>query len=167
MTDKRKSVWMSEQEYHLVTQKTPIPTVNLVILRKKGGLWEVLLLIRKTGYAKGRWCMIGGRVWRRETLKKAIDRQIADLGVKINILSPFNPNFPSFIDDRNNQDKTKHPISIVYPAEIISGKVREEGGEYKGFKWFPINNLPKIAYGQKLQIQKTLEQLKRLKQIRT
>lgn len=159
MTDKRKSVWMSEQEYQLVVKKTPIPIVNLVILRKNSDLWEVLLLIRKTGYAKDRWCMIGGRVWIRETLEKAIQRHASDLGVKIKIISPFNPNFPSFIDDRNNQDKTKYPISLIYPAEIISGDVGNEGEEYKGFKWFPINKLPTIAYGQKLQIKKTIEKL--------
>lgn len=156
----KKSFWMSDDEYELVTQKTPMPTVNLVILRKTKNSWELLLLIRKTGYAKGDWCMIGGRVWKGETLQAAIQRQANDLAVKVKILSPFNPNFPSFIDDRNNQDETKHPISLIYPAEIISGQVREEGEEYKGFKWFPINKLPKIAYGQKLQIKKTIERLK-------
>lgn len=159
MTDKRKSVWMSEQEYQLVVKKTTIPTVNLVILRKNGDHWEVLLLVRKTGYAKGKWCMIGGRIWIGETLQKAIQRQTKDLAVKIRILPPFNPNFPSFIDDRGNQDKTKHPISMVYPAKIVSGKVRNEGEEYKGYKWFPIDKLPEIAYGQKLQIKKTIEKL--------
>lgn len=157
---------MSDEEYKLVTQKTPIPTVNLVILRKTQNGWGILLLIRKTGYAKGNWCMIGGRVWKGETLQAAIQRHANDLAVRVKILPPFNPNFPSFIDDRNNQDKTKHPISLIYPAEIISGQVRQKGEEYEGYKWFPINKLPKIAYGQKLQIQKTLEQLEKLKQFR-
>lgn len=160
---RKKSFWMSNAEYDLVTKKTSIPTVNLVILKKNKNGWEILLLVRKTGYAKGGWCMIGGRVWLGETLKHAIQRHTKDLAVKVRILPPFNPNFPSYIDDRNNQDKTKHPISLIYPAEIISGKVREEGEEYKGFKWFPVNKLPKIAYGQKLQIQKTLKQLDKLK----
>ncbi len=151
---------MSNKEYVLVTEKTPIPTVNLVFLRRKQQRWETLLLIRKTGYAKGSWCIIGGRVMMRETLKKAIDRHAKDLAVKVKILAPFNSNFPSFIDDRNNQDKTKHPISLIYPVKIISGVVRDEGDEYKGFKWFPINQLPKIAYGQKKQIQKTIERMK-------
>ncbi|MCL4366148.1 NUDIX hydrolase, partial [Patescibacteria group bacterium] len=156
----KKSFWMSDAEYALVTDKTPIPTVNLVILRKKGDIWEVLLLVRKTGYAKGRWCMIGGRIWKGETLQAAIQRHAKDLAIKVKILSPFNVNFPSYIDGRNNQDKTKQPISIVYPAEIISGEVREEGEEYEGFRWFPINKLPQIAYGQKRQIEQTIKLLK-------
>lgn len=160
MITQKRYHWMSDKEYKLVVKKTPIPTINLVILQtiKKG--WEILLLVRKTGYAKGSWCMIGGRVWIGETLEKAIRRHASDLGIKVRIISPFDPNFPSFIDDRKNQDKTKHPISLIYPAEIISGQVRKEGEEYKGFKWFPIDSLPKIAYGQKLQIKKTIERLK-------
>lgn len=154
---KRKPTWLNEQEYYLITKKTPIPTVNLVILKQNKNRWEILLLVRKTGYAKGRWCMIGGRVRIDESLKQAINRQASDLKVKVKIISPFNLNFPAFIDDRNTQDKTKHPISLVYPAVITSGKVREEGEEYKGYKWFPINKLPKIAYGQKLQIKKLLK----------
>lgn len=159
------SYWMSNEEYKLVTKLTPIPTVNLVILRGQKKEREVILIVRKTGYAKGRWCMIGGRVWKKETLEHTIERHVKDLGVKIRILPPFNSNFPSFIDDRKTQDETKHPISIIYPAEITSGRVREEGEEYQGFKWFPVNKLPKIAYGQKLQIQKTIEQLKKFDKI--
>ena len=60
------------------------------------------------------------------------------------------------------QDKTKHPCSNTYPIKIISGDVREEGEEYKGSKWFPVDRLPdEIAYGHRFQILKTLEQLKK------
>lgn len=154
---------MTDKEYLLVTSKTPIPTVNLVILRENEKKWEILLLKRKTGYAKGRWCIIGGRVRIKESLKEAVNRHAWDLTIKVKMIPPFDYNFPSFIDDRSNQDKTKHPISIIYPAEITSGKVREEGEEYKGYKWFEVNILPNIAYGQKLQIQKTIERLKIIK----
>ncbi len=151
--------WMSDEEYQLVTSLTPIPTVNLVILRGEKKKREVLLIVRKTGYAKGSWCMIGGRVFIGETLEDAIQRHAMDLAIRVRILSPFSPNFPSYIDDRDDQDKTKHPCSIIYPAEIVSGKVRAEGEEYKGYKWFALDKLPKIAYGQKLQIKKTIEKL--------
>lgn len=159
---KRQSFWMSDKEYFLVTKKTPIPTVNLVILRKNKETFEVLLLIRKTGYANGQWCIIGGRVHIGESLKQAIDRQAEDLKVKVKIIPPFDSTFPSFIDDQKNQDKTKSPLSFIYPVEIVSGEVRREGEEYKGYKWFSISKIPKISYGQKLQIQTTIEQLKKL-----
>lgn len=156
---KNNGFFMSDKEYLLVTKMTPIPTVNLVILRKGKRGWEVLLLIRKTGYAKGCWCMIGGRIRIGESLKKAIKRQSDDLKIRVKIIPPFNPNFPSFIDDRKKQDETKSPLSFVYPVEIISGSVREEGEEYEGYKWFSVNKLPRIAYKQKLQIQMSLKQI--------
>lgn len=159
MTDERVSPWLSDREYELITKKTPIPTVNLVIIRQNMNRWEVLLLIRKIGYGSGSWCIIGGRVRMDESIKQAINRHARDLGVKVKIISPFERNFPCFIDDRNTQDETKHPISMVYPVKIVSGKIRDEGMEYKGYKWFLINKLPKIAYGQKLQIKKTIEKL--------
>lgn len=158
---KDSSYWMSHYKYKLVTGLTPIPTVNLVILRSNEKALEVLLLIRKTGYAKGSWCIIGGRVRKNETLAQAINRHARDLEIKVKIISPFESNFPAFIDDRNTQDETKYPISMIYPVKIISGKVRDEGMEYKDYKWFPIDKLPKIAYGQKLQIKKTIEKLQK------
>ena len=158
----KDSYYMSDEEYALVTRKTPIPTVNLIILKKNKNKWEILLIIRKTGYAKGNWCFIGGRVKIGETLSDALKRQEEDLGVKVKILPPFNPNFPSYIDDRLGQDQTKQSVSIIYPAKIVSGKLKYEGEEYGGYKWFPVDKLPKIAYGQKLQIKKTFEQMEAL-----
>lgn len=159
MSKRKKTFWLSTEEYKLVTGKVPIPTINLVILKREKDQWKTLLLVRKTGYAKGQWCVIGGRVWLGENLKETINRHALDLDVKVKIIPPFAPNFPCYVDDRINQDKTKQPCSLIYPVEIISGEVREEGEEYKGYKWFSVNKLPRIAYGQRLQIQKAVKQL--------
>ncbi len=158
-----KHYWMTNKEYELVTSKTPIPCVDLIILRKsEEGIIEVLLLIRKTGYGKGKWCVIGGRQWKGETLEQTINRQADDLNIKVKVIPPFEPNFPAWVNDDPSQDKTKHPCSITYPVKIISGNVREEGEEYKGYKWFPVDKLPNgIAYGHYFQILKTFEQLKK------
>jgi ADP-ribose pyrophosphatase YjhB (NUDIX family) len=158
-----ENIWMSEEEYKLVTGKSVIPCIDLVILRKNSSAeLEVLLLVRKTGYGKGKWCIIGGRQWKREMARESIDRQAKDLDIKVKVISPFEPGFPASIHDDPNQDITKHPCSMVYPVKIISGKVREEGEEYKGYKWFPINKLPSgIAYHHEHEILKAIEQLKK------
>ena len=154
--------WMSEEEYQLVTGKSVIPCVDLVILRKdiKGDI-GILLLIRKTGYGTGGWCLIGGRQWKGETAEETIDRQARDVGIKVETIPPFQPNFPAWINDDPNQDKTKHPCSMTYPVKIISGQVRDEGEEYKGWKWFSVKEIPKMNYGHRFQVLKTLEQLKK------
>lgn len=49
MNTKDNPSWMTEEEYKLVTEKTPIPTVDMVILRSNQGVLETLLLKRKIG----------------------------------------------------------------------------------------------------------------------
>lgn len=151
--------WMTDEEYKLVTQKTPIPTVDMVVLRKNKNILETLLLIRKTGYEKGKWCIIGGRIFKGETLQEAINRHVSDLEVQVSIIPPFSPDFPTWVDSNPDQDKTKHSITHVYPVTIIRGNVREEGEEYSGFKWFPADQLPKMAYGHKQEVLTTIERM--------
>ena len=156
-----KKGWLNEQDYALVTSKIPIITVDLVILRNGKNGWEVLLLIRKTGYAKGEWCIIGGRVWKDEPLKDTIKRQAKDLGVKVKIIPPFDYNFPILLNDHLKQDQTKHSICSVYPIKIVGGKARKEGEEYKGFRWFPVNKLPNLAYDHEFEILETVGRLEK------
>jgi len=159
------SYWMSEKVYNLVTKKTPIPCVDLVILREIKETLEVLLILRKTGYARGNWCLIGGRQRIGETLKDALKRQAEELGIEVEIMVPFTSNFPAWIYDELGQDKTKQSLTHIYPVRIKSGQLREEGKEYESFKWFPIAKLPKLAFDQNFEIQKTLGQLEKFKKI--
>lgn len=136
-----------------------MPTVDLVVLRKSRTGWEVLLIMRKTGYAKGEWCIIGGRIRKGEVIKDTFKRQMDDLGVKLQIIPPFNYNFPAVVNDHLNQDKTKQSICNVYPTKIISGKLRDEGEEYKGFKWFRKDELPQLAYDHKFEVLEAIKVL--------
>ena len=158
----KQDYWMTQKEYQLVTQKTPIPTADLLILRKTKKL-QVLLLVRKTGYEKGKWCLIGGRQWKNENLGETINRQAKQLGVKVKILRPFSPNFPCWIDDKPSQDMTKHSCTHIYPVKIVSGNPRKEGEEFSGIKWFDPNSLPKMAYDQRNEILNSIKQLKKFK----
>mgnify|MGYP001572089896 CR=1 FL=1 len=159
---RKSDVWMSDDEYRLVTSKTPIPTVDLVVLKKGSLGWETLLLIRKTGYAKGEWCIIGGRIHKGERIRDTIKRQAKDLGVRAKIIHPFDERFPAMVNDQPKQDLTKQSICSVYPVKIIGGKMRKEGEEYKGFRWFPVNKLPALAYDHKNEILKVIGRLKEL-----
>lgn len=153
-------MWMSDEEYAFVTGKTPIPCVDLVILRNHDNRTEVLLLTRKTGQYSGAWCIIGGRVRLGETIKQAIDRHAADLGVTVAIIKPFEVDFPALLNGNFKDDRTKHYIVSVYPVEITKGVMRREGEEYTGSGWFDVNNLPqKMAYDHKEEILKTINRL--------
>ena len=100
---------MTSEEYRIVTSKSVVPCVDLVILRKlEEEVLETLLLRRKPGYEKGKWCIIGGRQYKGEVLEETINRQAGDLGVTIRIITPFEYNFPAWTNDNPEQDKTKH-----------------------------------------------------------
>tara|TARA_Y100000310_G_scaffold344151_2_gene455403 strand:+ start:1442 stop:1918 length:477 start_codon:yes stop_codon:yes gene_type:complete len=156
-----KKYWMSQKEYEFVISKTPIPCVDIIPLRGEKGIREFLLVKRKTGYSKGNWCFIGGRQWIGETLKDTLDRQAKELGVKVEVMPPFNSNFPAFIDDGPKQDKTKQACTHMYPVKIISGKLKKEGEEFEEVKWFSVNGLPKnMGYNRKELISKMYKILK-------
>jgi len=153
-------MWMTDHDYAFVTKHTPLPCVDLVILRENNGKMETLLLVRKTGYAAGLWCIIGGRVWIGETTQEAIQRQAAYLGVAVEVMKPYAPEFPAWVNGNPKQDETKHSIASVYPVRIVSGKLKKEGEEYTGYKWFDVGALPEhIAYDHKEEIQKAVEKL--------
>lgn len=153
---------MSDEEYKLVVSKTPIPTVDLVILRREKNKAEVLLLVRETGYQKGNWCLIGGRQRIGETLSDTIKRQAKELNIEVEIIAPFTSNFPLWVNDKLGQDKTKQSLTHIYPVKIKSGKVRREGKEYSGFRWFTLEKIPKIVFDQNFEVTKTIEQLKKI-----
>ena len=50
---------------------------------------------------------------------------------------------------------------MTYPVEIVSGEIREEGKEYEGYKWFPVDGIPRMAYDHRFQALKIVEQLKK------
>ena len=154
---------MSDAEYEMVTEKSVIPCNDLVVLRGKEN-WEVALFVRKTGYAKGKWCVIGGRQWKGEVAGEAVKRQAKEMGIAVEVIFPFEPNFPAWVHDDPKQDKTKHSSGSVYPVRIVSGEIKQEDVEYTGFKWFPISKLPpdsQWAYHHKFEVEKVIEQLRR------
>lgn len=158
------SFWMSDREYELVTKKSVIPCVDIVILRAGESGWEVALFIRKTGYEKGKWCIIGGRQRKNEISAQAVQRHASEMGVQVKVIPPFEANFPAWQYDDPNQDKTKHSTDSVYPVTISEGEINPEGPEYSKFQWFSIDQLPedsKWAYHHHKEVQIALNQLKR------
>ncbi len=153
---------MSDVEYQLVTKKSVIPCVDLVLLRGQE-LWEVALFIRSTGYEKGKWCIIGGRQQKGEVANDMIKRQVAEMEVEVEVIAPFEPNFPAWQYDDPNQDQTKHATDSVYPVKIVSGEIKNQGKEYAHYQWFAIDQLPtdNWAYHHKIEVQKAIEQLKK------
>ena len=162
------NVWMTDAEYGLVTSKVPIVCVDLVISRRgkrvSEDYWnnaDILLIKRKTDYERGKWCLIGGRQRKGENLRYCIQRHASDLEIEVEPVYPFDPNFPAWVNDAD-QDRTKHPTALVYPVEITKGNPRQEGEEFDGINWFPVDSLPEImGYDHTREVLKTIGQLRK------
>jgi len=120
------------------------------------------LLVRKAGYEKGKYCIIGGRQWKNEIVKETIQRQAKELGLEVSIISPFTYDFPAWVNSRLDQDQTKQPVCSVYPVRITHGTIMKEGKEYSNYEWFPIDKLPStMAYDHKFEVDVAIKQLEK------
>lgn len=154
--------WMSEQEYKQVVKKTPVPCVDLVILRGEIDHLEILLIIRKTGYEKGKFCIIGGRQRIGETMQDTINRQASELGITVKIIPPFSSQFPALFNSRLNQDRTKQSTGAVYPVYIDDGVLRESEEEYEKLQWVKESELPPImGFDHLYEVKYVIKQLKK------
>ena len=163
MSKKRKTVvpqshWIPDGLFKQIQKNMPVACVDLLVLRKlspglgsfklgpgkqKNGGLEVLLIKRKIFPEEGKWCLIGGRVFKGEYTKDTIKRQAKEeLGVSVKIIPPWNENAPFAVFNDPVSDKQKHFVVLTYPVAITTGKLNAIGPEFSEAKWFPLNKLP-------------------------
>ncbi|MFH1393013.1 MAG: NUDIX domain-containing protein, partial [Patescibacteria group bacterium] len=145
--------------FDLIQKSIPVVCVDLVILRNHHS--ELLLIKRRIEPETGKWCLIGGRVLFGEKLSAAIKRQAKrELGIKISVISPFNPNFPAFVEDRPNADPQKHAIALTYPVIISpASKLNPVGPEFSEAAWFKLTKLPKMGFNHKKTLAATIQRV--------
>jgi len=134
--------------------KNPIPTVDVIVYNDK---WEVLLIERKNPpYG---WAIPGGFVDVGETLEDAAKREILEeVGLKIELDMVFG------VYSSPDRDPRQHTITTVFIARLPKAQRPEAGDDAKTFKFFSLNNLPKMAfYHEKIlkDFQKRITSLKK------
>jgi ADP-ribose pyrophosphatase YjhB (NUDIX family) len=140
-----RAKFLSKRVFELIQKSVPIPCADLVILKIKNKKIEVLLIKRKIYPEIGKWCVVGGRVLKGETLAQTINRQAKnELGILVSIIPPWDANHPLRVFDNIDFDPQKHPILLSYPVIIKSGKPAPSGPEFSESKWFPADKLPEI-----------------------
>jgi len=151
------------EDYIFILDRFPVFCVDLMLVRNNNisGI-EVLLFKRRNDSHIGRWCMIGGRLWKGETIKKALKRQGEDIGVKFQFVPPFSSNLPIWINDKVKQVPSKLAVTAVYPAKITSEKIKKVGNEYTAYRWFNkeeiLNkNKYQFAYDHKNKVVQSLK----------
>lgn len=118
---------------------------------------NVLLIKQKFGELKNQWALVGGFVKDNETLKDAVNRELKEeAGIKVNYLEQLYT-----FGDNVERDPRFRVVSVAYFALVNSTKlVLTADSDAEEARWFPITDLPKLAFDHKEIIQSASLRLK-------
>lgn len=117
----------------------------------------VLLIKQKYGQMKDRWALVGGFVQNNETLQEAVNRELLEeAGIRVNYLEQLY----TFGDDIN-RDPRFRVVSVAYVALVNSTKlVLTADTDAEDAQWFPIHQIPQLAFDHGHILAKAHERLK-------
>jgi ADP-ribose pyrophosphatase YjhB (NUDIX family) len=142
--------WLTADDWKWVQDSMPIACCDVLPVRLATDgrtLSHVGLIHRDTPHQGVCWCMVGGRIWRNESLTDAATRQLREtLGpsVRFSIAGDRQPDHVAqyFTSQRPGEllDPRQHAITLVFVV-AIEGEV-VPGGEAIAFQWFEPTKLP-------------------------
>lgn len=145
---------MEELNYHY---KYPHPSVttDCVVFGFEDEKLNVLLIERGGEPFKGRWAFPGGFLNMDESAEDGARRELfEETGLKTAYIKQLHT-FSS--PDRDPRERV---ISIAYYALVKQGEVK--GGDDAALaKWFPINDVPELAFDHELVLRKALAELRK------
>jgi 8-oxo-dGTP diphosphatase len=124
--------------------------VDAIVFGYSENKLNVLLIKQKFGELKNQWALVGGFVKDTETLFDAVNRELKEeAGIKVNYLEQLYT-----FGDNIERDPRFRVISVAYFALVNSTKfVLTADSDAEEAKWFPINELPELAFDHKEIIQ--------------
>jgi ADP-ribose pyrophosphatase YjhB (NUDIX family) len=142
--------WLSAEDWKWVQDTLPIACTDVVPVRLAGDgrtVAQVGLIYRDTPHQGRRWCIVGGRMWRGESIAETATRQLHDtLGpnVRFKIDPDRQPDYvvQYFLTRRDIGfvDPRQHALTMVI-AVPIAGEITAMG-EALSFQWFDADRLP-------------------------
>ncbi|MFO8236190.1 MAG: NUDIX hydrolase [Bacteroidales bacterium] len=137
----------------------PAVTVDCLIFRKNRDTYEVLLIQRDKPPFESKWALPGGFVEIDEELDKAAHRELKEETHLENISLK---QFKAY--GKIDRDPRGRTISIVYYGFADNENQNIQGGsDARHAKWFPINNLPELAFDHKEIMKEATEELEAIK----
>ncbi len=120
----------------------PAVTTDAVVFFENNNGWEVLLIRRKNNPFKEMWALPGGFVEMDETLEEGVLRELEEetglKGIKLEQLHTFST------VDRDPRGRT---IGVAFWGFTTKENSTVKGGDDASeAKWFPIKNLPTLAF---------------------
>ncbi len=146
-------MWLSPTDYAHIQQTMPIPCIDILPLQLHPPTTpttpQVGLILRNTPQNKNAWCLVGGRLFRNESIAQCITRQLHQtLGQ--NIRFPLDPDpqplyiaqyFPTpHPDVPHCIDLRQHSLALTFAIPIEGDPTAQD--EALNFQWFPTNALP-------------------------
>lgn len=120
--------------------------VDAIVFGYADNKLNVLLIKQKFGLLKDQWSLVGGFVKNEESLFDAVNRELQEeAGIKVNYLEQLY----TFGDDIK-RDPRFRVISVAYFALVNSTQLKLTADtDAEEAKWFPINELPTLAFDHK------------------
>ncbi len=118
---------------------------------------HVLLIRQKYGAMKNQWALVGGFVKDDEGITDAVHRELKEeTGIQVNYLEQLYT-----FGDQIDRDPRFRVISVAYFALVNStGVLPEADTDAEEAAWFPVNNLPPLAYDHSTILETALHRLR-------
>ncbi|GAA4280718.1 NUDIX hydrolase [Gaetbulibacter aestuarii] len=137
------------------TQQIKI-AVDCIIFGFNNNRLECLLIHRGAEPQKGKWSLIGGFIGNDEDLDEAANRVLFNLSGLENV---YMEQVKAF--GKANRDPRGRTISISYTALILRSEYDDDRIEEHGAKWFPVDNLPELAFDHVSMVHSAITRLRR------
>ena len=128
----------------MYTYKYPRPalTVDAILISKQN---SVLLIERGGEPFKGKWALPGGFIEMDEPLDTACLRELEEeTGIRVGELIQFKAY------GAVNRDPRGRTISVIFYAFTEDELAANAGDDAANAKWFPIDQLPELAFDHQL-----------------
>ncbi|WP_394349199.1 NUDIX hydrolase [Flavobacterium alkalisoli] len=131
--------------------------VDAVVFGYQQDTLYVLLIQQKFDGQESYWALPGGLVKDNESLISAVTRELKE---ETNVDINFMEQLYTFGDDLN-RDSRNRVISVAYFALIDSSKTNIKADtDADKVQWFPVKDVPALAFDHNLILQRAIERLK-------
>ena len=133
--------YIKSELYQKIHNYLPIVCVDIVI-KTPGN--EFLMVKRKENPARGKWWIVGGRVFKNESLESAARRKVQDeIGIVVNKVEKLIEGYELFFkEDPYGHENGTHTIVACFLSEIENiGNLKLDNfhSEYKLFRHYDNN----------------------------
>lgn len=128
--------------------------VDIVVIRKSKGSYEVLLARRAIEPCKGMWTVPGGHLDKGERFDEAAVRELQEetgiTGILLERVGVF---------DRPDRDPRWRSVSVAYRGLLPGGARLKKSSEASEFRWWPYGRLPEMGFDHAEIVAAALERI--------